>query len=704
MDHPYRNALFVLGALFSSYQAMLLADTEIEKIGAPILILDDFVVIGSSLYIDEVNALKTPTTILQVPQSLTIMTADQISQQGLESINDIVEYTPGVNISQGEGHRDAVVFRGVRSTSDFFVDGVRDDVQYYRPLYNVERVEFLRGSNALFFGRGGTGGVLNRVMKKGVLRDNFNVYKLSINTFGGTLAQFDKNLALGDATAVRINVFKNDLEGHRDFFYADEFGINPTVKFKLSDHAVLDLSYEFLDTDRFIDRGIPTSPTTNTPVDAFKDIVFGDERDNYSTLTAHIYRASFQNGFSEALKSIINITYNDFDKRYQNVYPNRQAEATDPTIPLGGYVDTTKRDNLILSADLIGEYELLGMQHTLVAGVESISTNNANTRDKAVFTNEFTIVRPIRLSDGVGMDSVGAVTNDFDSFGDNTSNTVSVFGIYLNDEIDLTEKLGLVLGARLDDIDQNSIKYDVNGDVSEAVNRNDSVFTPRLGFVYKAKENLNLYASYSEAYQLKSGDEQYATASKTNLDPNTYENSEIGLKWDFNNSLSLTAALFEIDTIQQESYTGGLGEALVRDLEGKISGFEFQLQGKITDRWFLIVGYSQLDGEDSDGDHLRELPERTISLWNKYLLNDRLSLGFGLTHQADSLTTTGGTAYLPAYTRMDAAAYCKISDSISLQLNIENLTDELYYPSAHKESQVTVGAPLNATFSVVGKF
>ena len=207
---------------------------------------------------------------------------------------------------------------------------------------------------------------------------------------------------------------------------------------------------------------------------------------------------------------------------------------------------------------MIAELDLLGMQHTLIAGLESIRTNNDNTRNKASFANEFTIQRPIALSEGLGSDSVGAVTNDFDTFGDNTSNDVSVLALYLNDEIDLTDSLSLVLGLRLDDIDQNSIKYDANGDVSEAVDRNDSVATPRLGFVYKPKVNLTFYASYSEAYQLKSGDEQYATASNTNLDPNFYENTEVGLKFDFNQNLSMTAALFEIDAIQQENYTAAL--------------------------------------------------------------------------------------------------------------------------------------------------
>ena len=105
---------------------------------------DVIVVTGQHLYSDRVNALRAPTPIIDVPQSLSITTSDQILEQGFDSIGDLVLYTPGLNQSQGEGHRDSVVFRGVRSTADFFIDGVRDDVQYYRSLYNLEQVEVLR--------------------------------------------------------------------------------------------------------------------------------------------------------------------------------------------------------------------------------------------------------------------------------------------------------------------------------------------------------------------------------------------------------------------------------------------------------------------------------------------------------------------------------------------------------------------------------
>ena len=152
------SPLFFIGVLLVSSLALNAQDSEAE--------VEEIVVKGKVLYSDQVNALKTPVPVLDVPQTVSIVTDEDILKQGFRQIGDIVRYTPGVNTSQGEGHRDAVVFRGVRSTADFFQDGVRDDVQYYRSLYNVEQVEILRGPNALLFGRGGTGGVINRVTKK----------------------------------------------------------------------------------------------------------------------------------------------------------------------------------------------------------------------------------------------------------------------------------------------------------------------------------------------------------------------------------------------------------------------------------------------------------------------------------------------------------------------------------------------------------
>lgn len=667
--------------------------------------LDDFVVVASTLYKDQVNALKSPTPIIEVPQSLSILTSDQWSQQGIESLTEMIDYIPGVNASQGEGHRDAVVFRGVRSTADFFVDGVRDDVQYFRPLYNVDRVEILRGPNSLFFGRGGTGGVLNRVMKKAEIGQNFNQYELTVNSLGGTSFQFDKNTPLCSSGALRINFFANDLKNHRDFFYGNEYGINPTVKYLLSEHLTLDLSYEYLDTERFVDRGIPTG-AEGRPVEALTDIVFGDAAENYSKLEAGILKATLENKFTDTLKGRLNVTFNDFDKLYQNYYVADYNETTE-VVTLDGYVDTTQRTNWILSAELIGERELAGFLHKIVTGVEWIQTDNDNDRYDAFFDTtlsdqaDFAVTRPIALKNGSGLDASGTpIQNDFSvTLADDTSAEVSVFSFYFQNEIELSENLDWVLGARMDQIDQY-----VSG-TSEGESQLVK-WSPRLGLVYKPRESLSLYTSYSQAFEPKSG-EQYAKTSSNPLDPNEFENKELGVKWDLKPNLSFTASIFEITKRSPEVDDNDASQYV--EIESDISGLEIQLLGRLNSKWYLSAGYGYLEGEQVDqngptGLRPRELPKQTFSIWNKYRLWEDCSVGLGLVYQDESYINNSNTASLPAYTRVDAAVYYTLSQHLDLQLNIENLMDRTYFPSAHSTHQVSVGAPINVRFAIKGSF
>jgi catecholate siderophore receptor len=214
--------------------------------------------VGEYLQSSEVNALKTPTPINEVPQSLAILTADMMSLQDMTGLADIADYTPGIDAGQGEGHRDDILFRGVKSTADFFVDGVRDDVQYFRPLYNIEQVEVLKGANALFFGRGGTGGLINRVTKKAIAGENFTNYSLSLDDMSESYMGLDTNLSLGSNGAFRLNAYLEDLKNHRDFYFGDNKGFNPTFNFDLSETTNVNISYERLDHKRFIDRGIPS--------------------------------------------------------------------------------------------------------------------------------------------------------------------------------------------------------------------------------------------------------------------------------------------------------------------------------------------------------------------------------------------------------------------------------------------------------------
>lgn len=673
---------------------------------------EEIIVIGKYLYMDQVNALKTPTPIIDVPQSLSIVTADQITLQGFTSIGDIINYTPGVNTSQGEGHRDAVVFRGVRSTADFFIDGVRDDVQYYRPLYNLEQVEILRGPNALFFGRGGTGGILNRVTKKGVIGENFTGYKATADTYGEFDVQIDGNFSVSDNSAFRINAFYEGLNNHRDFYDGDRFGVNPTAKFELGMNTTLDLSYEYIDHDRSIDRGIPTG-SDGRPVKDFDEIVFGDPEQNYHKLEAHLIRAALQHDFSENLKANFSVFYGDYDKIYQNFYASGYKQATTPdVVTLDGYVDATKRENLMLTGNLIGEASTGFINHTIVVGGEYIDTSSDQNRYNAFWDttsddNEvFAITRPLNLRGDVGVNASGVTTtNDFTAdLNDDTRVDIEVFSAYIQDEIEISDMLDVIVGVRFDSFD---IKV-FNAPADERRSRKDEEVTPRVGLVFKPLEAISIYGSFSESFLPRSG-EQFANINGNNnqLDPNTFTNLEAGIKWDFAQGLSLTAAVFEIE--QSSPQVADNDPETLDVIDSKIEGVEVQLQGLITDRWFVSAGYSYLDGEQVNrsgktGLRPRELPENMFSLWNSFQVTEKFGLGVGLTYQDESYINNSNSAVLPSYTRIDASAYYDVSDKLRVQVNVENLADEAYFPNSHSTHQATVGTPLNARVTISGRF
>lgn len=674
---------------------------------------DEVIVTARYLYSDQVNALKSPTPIIDVPQSLSIFTADEIAQHGFTAIGQIIDYTPGVNTSQGEGHRDSVVFRGVRSTADFFIDGVRDDVQYYRPLYNLEQVEILRGPNALLFGRGGTGGLINRVTKKGVIGESFTGYQASLDTFGEIGVQLDSNFDTGENSAVRINALYENLNNHRDFYEGERIGFNPTARIELSPQTSLNLSYEYANHDRFIDRGVPTNLSgSGEPVEALKDIVFGDPETNQTTLEAHILRANLTQQFSENLKGVFNASYADYDKLYQNFYASGYDLAAN-AVELDGYVDTTQRKNLNLSGNLIGEFSTGSIGHTVVAGLEYINTSNNNDRFNPVFSTtlddreEFVAMRPLDFNSLSGVNFEGAnFSVAFSDLNDETEADITVVSAYIQNEISLSPMFDIVLGARFDSFD-----FEVD-DIKNSVSfeRKDEEISPRAGLIFKPQENISLYGSFSRSFLPRSG-EQFASISANTslLDPDVFENLEAGLKWDFAPGLSFTATYFQNNqtSADRDDITGE--DFDIRGLE--VEGFELQLQGQITEALYINAGYTNLSGETDQGNEIpRELPENMFSVWSNYQVTDQFGLGLGLTYQDESFITdfdigkTDAHPTLPAYMRLDAAAYYDVSESLRLQVNVENLSDELYFPNAHSTHQATVARPLNARFTVSGRF
>ena len=674
--------------------------------------LEETLVRGSYLQSNEANALKTPTPILDVPQSLSIVTSEQILRRGFTSVSDIIEYLPGVSMSQGEGHRDAVVFRGVRSTADFFIDGVRDDVQYYRPLYNLEQLEVLRGPNALLFGRGGTGGILNRVTKKAEIGSNFSQITGYADSFGAGGLQGDVNVGLTDSVAFRLNAMAEGLDNHRDHFDGERIGVNPTARVSFNESTRLDLSYEYVDHERFIDRGIPTG-SNGDPVERFDRVVFGDPNVNVTRLKAHIFMANLEHRFSDSMKGKVTAFYGDYDKLYQNFYAASYSEANSPgVVTLDGYVDTMQRENLILSGNLIKEVSFANMSHRFLLGAEFVDTSSDQDRwntywsETADDKETFSVARPMGIIGGVGTNALGGRTvNDFTvDQNDDTRVGVEVASFYLQDEMAVTNYLDIVLGARFDQFEIDV--FNVPADDSRS--KQDEEVSPRLGLVLKPMENMSLYAGYSESFLPRSG-EQFANinGSKGQLDADTFANTELGFKWDISPALSFTAAVFEIE--QESPQVADNDPETLDVIKSETDGFELQLEGQLTEAWYISAAYSYLDGEQmgrtgSKGLRPRELPENMFSVWNFVQFTPKLGAGLGLTYQDESFINNSNTARLPSYTRVDAALYYEWSDDLRVQLNFENLGDTVYFPSSHSTHQASVGAPFNARLAVTMDF
>ena len=676
-------------------------------------------VTGNVLQKDQVNSLQPPMPVLDVPQSVSIITVEDIRNQGFRQIGDLIRYTPGVNTSQGEGHRDAVVFRGVRSTADFYQDGVRDDVQYYRSLYNVEQVEILKGANALLFGRGGTGGLINRVSKTAKIGETFGGLDSGADTFGGSDVALDGNIQVSDTIAFRINFHADSLANHRDMFDGDRVGVNPTMRFEINPSTTLDLSYEYADHERFIDRGIPTDDVSggkNLPIDALNKFVIGTSDLNKTTLEANILKGNLVHNYSDSGKLNFSITANDFNKMYKNLYASDYASGI---VTLDGYADVTLRETLSISLSNVNEFD----RGTLAVGIDILDTENNNLRyntfwsttkdDNETFALTSSTPRPLNFN----VDADGNLTYvDYTSDLNNKSDTdIEVTSIYLTGNIDLSDQWKMILGARYDDVSISIKQYGITTPSSGAnegkgalngtnvtKSRDDSTVSPRFGVIYKPQDNMSLYLSYSESFIPRSG-EQYKSfgTSGERFDPDVFENTEVGFKYDTDSGLSLALSYFDME--QTKAAEDGTGGTETRALA--IDGFEITLNGDIDERNAIRFGLASVDAvRNTSGDKAKEVPELTYSLWYTHQANDIFSISLGATYQDESIINSASGPKLPDYTRLDMAMAITPNDNDVVRINIENLGDETYYPHSHSNHQVSVGESQNMRISYSRRF
>ncbi|NNC73453.1 MAG: TonB-dependent siderophore receptor [Sphingomonadaceae bacterium] len=655
------------------------------------------------------SAMKTETPLIDIPQSLSILSREQLDDQALTDIGDVLRYTPGASIGQGEGHRDQITIRGQNTTADFYIDGIRDDVQYFRPLYNLDRIEILRGSNALIFGRGGGGGVINRVTKTASTENFSTGGTASVDTFGSVLVSGDVNTPFSGAAAFRLNAFYEALNNHRDFFEGDRFGFNPTFTFAPGPDTRVEASYVYLDDERTVDRGVPS--LRGAPLMGFDTTFFGSPDFNTTTLQAHIVRGRFFHDFSENLSYNSTIQWADYDKLYQNIYPVGFDDIAN-TVTLDGYRDTTMRENFIVQGNLVWDNDFGGVNNTLLIGYEYGDQQTQNARRDAFFAASADDQITFPFSDPLAIPGF-----TFPAVVRNRDSDAEFLSFYAQDQLAIGEHIIIVGGIRYDRFEINVVDaIEVANGAADGndgfLSRTDNEWSPRIGLIVKPMSNLSLYASYSRSFLPRSGD-QFLTLSPTDetLAPEQFDNYEIGLKWDATTTLSFTAAIFRLD--RENGTTPDPANPGNSILTGsRTEGFEAQLVGQILPWWSINAGYSYLDADERGrvagaalaNRTLAQVPEHMFSIWNHIDVSQNLGFGLGLTHQSSQFAAIDNSVELPSFTRVDAALYYNLNENIQLQINVENLFDEDYFPAAHNNNNISTGEPLNARFTVRARF
>lgn len=688
--------LALIGTCTAAISAPALAEEQSQRDYLP---SDILITADRESYVenDGSSATKTPTPLIDVPQAVSVITADQIEDQGVTQLNQALRFVPGVSLETGEGHRDEVFIRGQETTADFYLDGVRDDAQYYRSLYNVDRIEVLKGANALIFGRGAGGGAINRVSKTALTSASFVNGAASVDTFGAFSLSGDVNTPLAENIALRVNGTYEEFASHRDFYEGRFIGFTPTITVNAGPDTRLIASYTYDDDERVVDRGVPS--INGGPLTGYDTTFFGDPDYNFSDVEVHIARMRVEHDFSTSLSFNASLQYADYEKFYANLVPGGGTTAT--TVNLSGYESGTDRQNLIGQANLIGTFETGGIAHTLLIGGEFTTSETDSIRDRARFTANGGTSITVALADVI---TPPAFTLEAQRASTSDLNTVS---FYVQDQIDFGI-VQLIGGIRYDEFDLESVNL-ISG---FAAARKDSRWSPRVGVVVKPVDNLSLYASWSESFLPQSGNQfTVLDTNSASLDPETFENIEAGVKWSIKPELFLTAAIFRLTRDNTQAPDPLNPGFVILAGESQVEGFEVGLAGELVENFNVSLGYAYLDGEITQttssaaaGATLQQVPKHHITAWGRYDLTQRFGIGAGVVHQSSQFASMSNNVVLPAYTRVDAALFFDVNDSLSLQLNVENLFDEEYYPSAHGDNNIQPAEPLNASIGARVRF
>ena len=641
------------------------------------------------------TATKTNTDVKDIPQALTTVTSQQISDQQFRSVGDLLLYVPGASYGGGEGNRDQIVLRGNSSTADFFVDGVRDDVQYFRDFYNIDRVEVLKGPNAMIFGRGGGGGIINRVLKRPSLTMG-RAFTASADNWGDFRLTGDVDQPLSPTFGVRLNAMYEGGDTFRHHSELHRYGINPTAAI-VSGNTRIDLSYEHFHDRRTADRGVPADG--DEPLRGHTRTFFGDPDISFAKADVDLASITVEHDFGGGLTLRNRTMFGGYRKFYQNVYGSGFNSGT---VTLSGYNNRNDRTNLFSQTDLVWDTRLAGIDQTLLFGFELGRERSRNKHLTATLSQTTT---PID-DPTVDVDAIFApAPNDADN-----RVKATVAAVYAQDQLRLSDVFEIVAGLRFDSfkIDVNDLRAVLGG----LFGRRDQLWSPRLGFIAKPERNLSLYLNYSRSYLPQSGDQFSSLTDVTDgLKPERFDNYEVGGKWEILDGLLATAAVYQLNRSNTRATDPADPAHTILTGKQRSRGLELGLERSVTARWLISAGYTLQNAEIVSstasapaGRKVPLVPRHSFSLWNRYDVTKEFGAGLGVIARSKSYASISNSVKLPGYTRLDAALFYRLPNGLEAQLNLQNLLGAHYFPTASNDNNIAPGAPRTVKATLGYKF
>ncbi len=645
------------------------------------------------------SATRTLTALLDIPQTVNTVTEQQVQDQLMLSLEDVVRYVPGVSAHQGENNRDEVVIRGNDSSSSFFVNGMRDDVQYYRDLYNIERTEILKGPNALSFGRGGGGGVLNRVTKEAGFTPLRQIV-VEGGSFNNKRVAADFDQPFSNALAFRLNGVYENSGSFRDDVGLERYGISPTITFTPGQKTKLAASFENFRDTRTADRGITSF--RGRPVDVPVGTYYGNPNNSY--VRALVNDGSFLVEHQLGRWLIRNRSlFANYDRGYQNYVPG-VVNPAQTLVTLSAYNNATNRTNLLNQTDFIGSAKTGTIRHNLAAGIDLGRQLTDNFRNTGYFNNR-SISSQVPFADPTTSTPVIFRQSATDA---NNHLVTNVAAGYVQDQIEFTRFFQALAGIRFDHFD---LQY-YNNRRAQDLRRIDNLVSPRAGLIFKPISKISIYLSYAVTCLPSSGDQFSSLTDITQqVKPEKFSNYEAGLKWSLRPSLLLTTAVYRLDRTNTRSIDPNDPTRIVQTGSQRSNGYEAELTGKLNNFWTLTGGYAYQDAFVTSattaavaGAQVGQSPHHMFSLWNNYRVLPRLSAGLGLLNRSRMFATIDDSVTIPSYFRADAALFYSITERIRLQANVENLFDRKYIANTDSNTNLSPGSPRAIRLALVARF